>query len=436
MTNPNEEVAPVVTPEEIKLVTQRYSRARTRLLANVPFFGHLLMKLALEVTRSVPLAAVTRDHRVLFNPDWAKATTDTEIAATAAHEMLHCAMLTFERQGSRTALACGPDGVPVSLWNCAADYANNLIIRDMIKTSYQGSETMLDPEQWNPPGLIDEKYRDWSAEQIYDDLLANLKPAPKGMSSSGCLFLHGLAGSQGDMQGNGVGKGPGSDDKKEKQYWNIAVLEAAQIHKQTKISSNRALPDAIRLLISELTDPKITWQTVLSRWVGENGRRADHTYMRPNRRSESVGEILPSLKKSGCSDVVVLWDTSGSMSGQETKIMTEVLQICQDMALSLRVICCDTDVRSDISDVSDLEDLLDNIKGGGGSNLIPAFQLLEEEQYAGVLVAFTDGFISVPQEKPHNMQGVLWVVWGQHSIDPTGGRWGETLFVDEDGNER
>lgn len=436
---PNE--AAVVTPEEIKLVTKRYSQVRTRLLANIPFFGHLLMKLSLEVTRAVPLAAVTRDRHILLNTDWAMATTDTELAATAAHEMLHCAMLTFERQGPRTVLACGPDGMPVSLWNCAADYADNLIIRDMIKSSYQGSITMLDPEQWDPPGLIDEKYRGMSAEQIYDDLLANLKPAPKNLAR-GCLFLPGLSGSQRDMQSGsggktlGAGNGDSGEIKKEKQYWNIAVLEAAQIHKQTKVSSNRALPDAIRLLISELTDPKITWQTVLSRWVGENGRRSDHTYMRPNRRSESVGETLPSLKRSGCSDVTVLWDTSGSMGGQETKIMTEVLQICQDMSLSLRVICCDTDIRSDVSDVVDLEDLLDNIKGGGGSDLRPAFKRLDEEQYSGVLVAFTDGYIAVPAEKPYAMQGVLWVVWGQHSVDPTGGRWGETLFVDEDGNAR
>ncbi|NIP35442.1 MAG: hypothetical protein GWN18_10835, partial [Thermoplasmata archaeon] len=47
------------------------------------------------------------------------------------------------------------------LWNMAHDYAINLIIKHMADANIE----VL------PDCLCDEKYRDWSAEEIYDDLL-------------------------------------------------------------------------------------------------------------------------------------------------------------------------------------------------------------------------------------------------------------------------
>jgi predicted metal-dependent peptidase len=71
------------------------------------------------------------------------------------------------------------------------------------------------------------------------------------------------------------------------------------------------------------------------------------------------------------------------------------------------------------------------IKGGGGSDFTPAFDLLEEEQYEGVVVAFTDGAIGVPPCQPHLIKAVLWVIDPKkHDHDPTGGRWGDVLRMD------
>ena len=134
---------------------------------------------------------------------------------------------------------------------------------------------------------------------------------------------------------------------------------------------------------------------------------------------------MPSLEIDGVDEIVILGDTSGSMSGREKEIASETWGICEDIGLKLRFIACDTYVRED-KIIEDEEDLEDAFKGGGGSDFRPGFELLDEEGYKGVVVAFTDGYIDVPEVKPANLRDCLWVI-GEHDVDPTRGKWGSVL---------
>ena len=220
-----------------------------------------------------------------------------------------------------------------------------------------------------------------------------------------------------------------AEKRAEDTKWKVTLVEAAHIHK-TKMKERGILPAQLEKLIQELVDPKLPWTEILARWVGENGLRSDFTWSRPHRRSESVGEFLPSLKKHGVDDLIILWDTSGSMHGSEIRILGEVMGICEDMNMSLRVLCCDTRVCSDVSNVSSPEDV--DVKGGGGSDFTPAFDQLTDESFEGVVIAFTDGYIGVPEVKPLYLKDCLWVI-GPQDVDPTNGRWGEVLQVDAEG---
>lgn len=408
------------------------SLIRGRMVTIMPFYSHLMCKMDPIITRDVVLAGVTRDRKLLINPDWAKTTCEKEFAATLVHETLHAAMLFWSRQAGRNVMAVGPDEVPVSLWNLAHDYAINLIIEE------SKSPSLLSPAKWSPPGLIDRKYASMSAEEIYDDLLASLpsKASRKVMPGIDKSKADTLPGDrQGPPNSSGEGKAGAKLSKVEQaahdEFWKVAIVEAAQIHEASK--SRGHLPGALKKFIDEILDPRVPWVDVLSRWVGENGRRSDFTYRRPSRRSDSVGEILPSLQRHGVDDITVLWDTSGSMHGREKEIISEVLGICEDLSLTLRVICCDTRVCGDFHDVKDPGDL--HFVGGGGSNFVPAFDLLDEEGYTGVVVAFTDGIIGVPKQKPVHLRDCLWVIWNG-DVDPTHGSWGEVLNIDKEGFAR
>jgi predicted metal-dependent peptidase len=184
-------------------------------------------------------------------------------------------------------------------------------------------------------------------------------------------------------------------------------------------------------ILKDLREPKVTWQTVLANWVGENAGKDDYTYQRPNRRTESVGEIMPGIVKTGLPDVTVLWDTSGSMHGLAEEILTEVNEIVSEMGLSIRLMVCDAAVHSDVQGISNIEAVLPHIQGGGGSDFTPAFDVLVEENNTSVVLAFTDGYIAVPQMQPDNLKGVLWVLTGPGTQRPT--PWGSAIRLDKDG---
>jgi predicted metal-dependent peptidase len=438
-----------VTKEEQEAVRELISRIRVKVMEAVPFFGHLLLKLKPVATRRIPLAGVTPSRELLINPDWAVNTSAAELSGTLVHEVLHCALLFWDRQQGRNVIAMGPSGDVMSLWNVAHDYVVNLVIHDMV-AGPNGSSTakgnIMSPKDWSPKGLFDESYRDWSAEEVYDDLLSKFKPPPKGKGGGeggGKLFHPDVDGTKADVQaegegegegggqGEGEGEGKGAGQKSDGNFWQHALVEAAMIQEQSR--NRGVLPGSVKKILESIIDPRVSWVEVLARWVGENGRKADFTWRRPSRRSESIGEFLPTMKKNGVDDVCILWDSSGSMGDRHKEIIPEVLGIVQDLGLSLRVIVCDAAIHSDQSGVEQAEDI--DYGGGGGSDFRPAFERLDEEQYEGVLVVFTDGFIAVPEQKPEHLKAVLWCLWPSErgDQDPTGGRWGEVIVVDEDG---
>jgi predicted metal-dependent peptidase len=453
-------------------VLSRISQARTKLLGRLPFFGRLALKLRPRLSREgdrLTTAAVSQDGTLIINPEFTKGLSDPQLCFVVCHEVLHPAMLYFDRMQGR---------IP-RLWNMAHDYAINLIIKHMADVNIE----LLDDV------LCDSKYKDWSAEEIYDDLLkdAVLVTFAQGGQCSSCNGSgqqgqpggqgqqgqgqpggggqgHGQGGGQpcpdcggsGRQQGSGLpGRGKGNDPTKDPlggdgrndladsedgkkaargdkgaqnrldTDWKISIVAATQAHEQTK--GRGSIPGSLRRLIDDITDPKVDWREQLSRWVGENGRLQDYTYARPSRRSESVGQYLPSLKKYGFAPVTVMVDTSGSIGDRMLKEgLSEINGVCEDLGIGVRAMIIDAALHADV-ECDNIEEVIENLSGGGGSNFIPAFEKLEQEGYDGVVIAFTDGDICVPSVKPTNLRGVLWCIY-ENCHSPTE-QYGETIKI-------
>jgi predicted metal-dependent peptidase len=430
-----QEWAKPLTEEEINETRERVSTARARMLEWTPFFGHLALKLRVIVDKVVPTAAVTPDAKMFVNPRFAKKLTDVELAGLICHEVMHPAFMCFERKGDRD----------MRLWNQAHDYSINWIITDMAcRNSATGRADDFSIVKLPEGGLLSDRFAEkdssgkvigyMSTEEIYNKLLEEKQEQEDGEGGGG----DGEGGDPGDWGGPGSDLRPDlADDKRpselekkrREEFWKVAVVEAAQVNEQSK--NKGELSANLKKLIKEILEPRVDWPIVLGRWVGENGKRSDYTYRRPSRRSEAAGALLPSLKKHGVADVVVLWDTSGSMTGRETEIMGEVIGICKDLNMTLRVVACDYDVTADVHDVEEYEDIADAIIGGGGSSFVPAFDLLRGEGWDGVVVAFTDGMIDVPAEMPETFRGTLWVL--NEGENPPTNAWGDTLRIGPDG---
>jgi predicted metal-dependent peptidase len=363
-----------------------------------------------EPQDGVPTAGVARDGTLVVNEDFAAQLTEPQIRGLLAHEVLHPALGVFERLGSRK----------MRVWNAAHDFVINAIITDFAGSTGGGLELP-------PNGLLDRQFDHMAAEEVYDKLLESVSEA----------LVFGLSGGIGSdlrddlaetADGQAAHRGDQSAQRSFDKTWQTTLEAARQTHEAQM--GQGSLPARLQAILDEIKDPKVSWQTVLSQWLGENGCKADTTYQRPSRRSEAAGEILPGVLKTGLPDVTILWDTSGSMNGLAGSILSEVASITGELGLTVRLIICDAAIHADVEGLDKPEDFIPHIAGGGGSDFGPAFDRLRGEGNTSVVVAFTDGYISVPPTQPECLGGVLWCLT-EGGARPAS--WGQGIKLTRDG---
>ena len=381
---------------------KRFEAARIYLCANQPFFGTLVLNLRLQDPHpSVPTAGVTEDGSVYFNPEFSDTLSDSEFRAVLLHEVLHVAFDVFGRQGTKV----------MRLWNAAHDYVINQMIED-INDRYIGL-----PKDC----LLDQKYRGWSADEVYEDLISKRHEQDRRDPMEGDCRPD-LGGST--PTGQRAAQGDESARNELRQGWKERLAEAREVAK-----NQGKMPDHMKELVEKFLNPTVPWQQLLARFLGSTIGPPDQTYSRRSRRQSAVGSdfVLPGTMKMTGADVTILWDTSGSMYGEAPYILGEVSGICDDAGYSARLIVCDAAVHYD-GTIEDADDCLDKLHGGGGSDFRPAFRLIEKDAEPTVVIAFTDGYISVPDTMPHVVEGCI---WGITSGGQPPASWGEVVNINK-----
>lgn len=410
---------------KVRSVEEQISILKTRLLSRAPFLGFLMLHLDLHKTEHVPIAGVQQDGSLFINEKTFMALGEDEQAFVLAHETLHPALLFWSRLRGRNP----------KLFNVAHDFAINLLLDEWSRNSNI-------PIKRPPFVLYDGDLAGQSAEEIYEGL-KNQKKKKKKKDGGGGDGGDSGGGSQtgddkleGDCRGGSDGNENSNDHGEDREHtldWKGKLARARQV--QDAVMGWGNSPGALQRMIDDILSPKLEWWEILSRWVGENGPKKDYSYRRPSRRSEAVSEFeeksifLPSEIPHGFADVVIFLDTSGSCWGDEClkPALAEIRGICEDLELSTRVIVIDTDIHEDIT-IQEIGALLSKIKGGGGSDYCPAFERINKEGFEGVVIAITDGYITVPASRPEHLRDTLWVVHkgGQKPAD-----WGEVIFMDK-----
>ena len=159
-------------PRLNKLAKGKVRAALTSVMAFYNFFADLFFQL--NIAEASPGSGIdtmaTDGQSILYNPNFVNNVLKNteEVAFVLIHEVMHNANLHFVRQGDRNH----------DLWNQAADYAINLQISDMSKETPDNSTSKPDILKVPSNILLDEKYRDLSAEQIYDILEKEQKSKP------------------------------------------------------------------------------------------------------------------------------------------------------------------------------------------------------------------------------------------------------------------
>lgn len=167
--------------------------------------------------------------------------------------------------------------------------------------------------------------------------------------------------------------------------------------------------------------PKLPWRLLLARYMTQHARD-DYSYMRPSRREGEV--ILPSLR-SAQADLVVVLDTSGSISEQEIgEFMSEVNAIKGQLRARITLHACDTALAEEgpwLFEPWEEFRLPGKVKGGGGTDFRPVFEWVAGQNRApDLLLYFTDAEGEFPKREPDFP--VLWLVKGKAAVP-----WGQRI---------
>lgn len=396
--------ADLIGPTDPKLdreVRELLITARVGMLLKASFFGNLATRLKLINADEWCSTAATDGRNFYYNTRFIKMLKTKEIEFLFGHEILHCIYDHFGRRGDRDP----------QLWNIAGDFCNNA---DLKKHKIGEFITSV-------PCLYDAKYEGMSAEEVYDDLYKNAEKINLQDLIDKMIDDH-LDG-QGDGSDEGEGKRPKLSPE-ERQQIRDEIKEAMLSAAQTCDAGN--LPQGVKRLIQELTEPKLDWRELLRMQI-ESTVKSDYSWMRSSRKGWHVDAVMPGMKTNDAIDIAVFLDMSGSISDHQGRdFLSEVKGIMETFEnFRIHIACFDTEVYNARQYDSDtLEDITEyDLKGGGGTDFECIFGYLKEHEIEPKkMVVFTDGYPFGSWGDP-NYCDTVWIIHGNPNPNPPFGVW-------------
>lgn len=391
-------------------IETKLSAARTRLILDKPFLGALVLRLpVIEADARWCKTTATDARSFYYNRQYINDLSLDQTQFVLAHEALHCALSHFARRQHRVK----------HRWDLACDFAiNPILIKDGLSPT--------------PDALYLDSFGDMTAEEIYpmlDDMEnqqtqdqhlydqedeGKEQQGPSGGQSDG-KPSSGNEVSEAELDRNrgGAPQPPPLSGEEQEQLavqWRQRMAGAAQQAQQAgKMSA------AMARLVDHLLQPQLPWRMLLARYMTAVARN-DYNYSRPSKREGSA--ILPSLRSNQV-DVVVVLDSSGSISSAEMdEFFSEVDAIKGQVCARITLHACDHQLDSNGPweyESWEKFSLPQKLSGGGGTRFRPVFEWLEREgRRPDLLVYFTDAEGEFPPQEA--AFPVLWLVKGRSPV--------------------
>jgi predicted metal-dependent peptidase len=360
-----------------KLIT-----ARVGLLLRQPFFGNLATRLQLiDASEWCPTAA-TDGRNFYYNIDFIKSLSAKQCEFLFGHETLHNVFDHLTRRLDRDP----------KFFNYACDFAVNQILIDE-RIGEKIDQVKI---------CYDSKYRGKSSEEIYDDLMKNVKfmSAEELLKQLGELLDEHMdwdadgdprdGESNGDKDGNGAPKYSKEELKKIRDELKEAMVAAAQAAGAGRV------PAGVQRLLKDLTEPKMDWRQLLRMNI-QSILRSNYSFMRPSRKGWHTGAVLPGMLNDETIDICIGIDMSGSIGDAQAKdFLSEVKGIMDEYVdYNIQLWCFDTEVYNYAKFSADNGQDLDSyeIKGGGGTDFDCNYNFMKEQGIEPKkFVMFTDGY--------------------------------------------
>jgi predicted metal-dependent peptidase len=362
------------------LARERLVTARIGLLLRHSFFGNLATRLTLINADEWCATAATDGQKFYYNSRFIMMLKPKEVEFLVAHEVLHVVYDHMGRRGDRDP----------QIWNIADDYCVNA---DLKRHKIGQFITTV-------PCLYESKYDGKSAEEVYDDLMKNVKKISMDDLIEQLLDDHLDSedgegegdGEDGNNKGNGKGRPQLSDEEKERirQEVKQAIINASST------AEAGSLPAGVERLIRQATDPVMPWRELIQTNL-TSAIRTDYSWMRPSRRGWHMDAIMPGMTPGEEIDVVVAIDMSGSISDRQAQQFLGEIGGMMDSfdGYKVHVFCFDTEVYNPQDFNSENMDGIDTYEpqGGGGTDFDAIFEYLKKVgNVPKRLICFTDGY--------------------------------------------
>jgi len=372
----------------------RLTKARVKMLLKHPFWGNLATRMKLVEVNDWLSTAATDGRHFYYNKAFIDSLDDDELVFLFGHEVGHCVYNHMGRRGDREP----------QVWNMAGDY----LINDMLITNNVGRKIT------KVPILHDTKYRDMTAEEVYDSLMQNAVKIQMTLD----MHMDG-EGDEGDSSdgkskgGSGV-KIDAETQKKIKDEIREAVLQSAQA------AGAGNVPAGIKRMINQFTAPKMRWQDLL-RIQLESSLKNNYSFMRPSRKAWHTGAVLPGMLPAENLDVVIGIDTSGSITEDMVRDFLSEVKGMMDMynSYSIHVFSFDTDVYNPVTFTEDGNEDIYNYdpQGGGGTDFEVCWTYMKDNDITPKqFIMFTDGY-PFGSWGDENYCDTLFVVHGNENIE-------------------
>ena len=354
------------SPEVVQKVFDKISKAKALLMgySNLNFFISICFQMQHvvdnEYLQKQPTAA-TDGKKIYYHSDFVLSLTEEEIIFLIMHETLH------------RALDHLPTGTRIKnrdpkKWNVACDY----MINDLLKVA---GLTM--PKC----GLHDIKYREMSAEEIYDRLPINDYEKMLSESLGADLKPH-----------------PSKDSTQDQQELKLLINTSIM---QNKMSGKEmgTIPGELQVYIDSLTNPVIPWQKTLSRYMTSMIKGGGSTYQKLNRRYMPHKLIVPSNYTKALNKVLIATDMSGSVSDKDiNQHVSEIFTISNILKpKEIKLAQFDTRIISQhsVKNTRQIKEI--KFKGRGGTAIEPVIEWANK-QSGDLLIVFTDGHFYMSDE--------------------------------------
>jgi len=398
----------LVGPTDPKIDAQARERlisARVGLLLRHSFFGNLATRLKLTNADEWCATAATDGQKFYYNSRFIMLLKPKEVEFLVGHEVLHVVYDHMGRIGNRDP----------QMFNIANDYAVNADLKR------HGVGTFIT----SVPCLYERKYDGKPSEEIYDDLMKNVKHIDIDSLLDQMIDDHledegegdNDGDGDGDKEANGKGRPKMSPEERERlrQEMKQAIISAASTCEAGQ------LPLGVERLIKQHTDPVMPWRELIQTNL-ISAIRADYSWMRPSRRGWHMDAIMPGMNPGEEIDVVVSLDMSGSISNSQAQAFLGEIGGMMDAfdGYKVHVFCFDTNTYNPQDFNSDSMDTIDEYEpqGGGGTDFDCIFEYLKENAIDPKrLIVFTDGYPCGSWGDPDYCD-TTWIIHGDKNPNP------------------